>query len=139
MKKIFIDTNVLIDIITGRDGYMHSAQVLALSDKTDVSLHVSVLTMANIAYILRKQFRGEAMRKYLATIANRLFVDSLTDSQFQSSLSFESPDFEDSLQYFCAIENECSVIITNNVRHFKFSSIPVMTPSEFINSTKHPA
>ena len=53
-EKNFIDTNIIIDILMQRNGYLNSARVLALSKKEDTLLFVSVLTMANIAYILRK-------------------------------------------------------------------------------------
>ena len=57
MKRIFIDTNVIIDVLMRREGFLASAKVLALAKKDNVSLFVSVLTMANIAYILRKTLK----------------------------------------------------------------------------------
>ena len=56
MKKIFIDTNIIIDLLIKRDGYIASAKILALAKDNDVTLYSSVLTMANIAYILRKSY-----------------------------------------------------------------------------------
>ena len=50
MKKIFIDTNVIIDLLIKRDGYIASAKILALAKDTNVTLYSSVLTMANIAF-----------------------------------------------------------------------------------------
>ena len=47
MKRIFIDTNVIIDVLMQRDGYLSSARVLALAKNEDTTLFVSVLTMAN--------------------------------------------------------------------------------------------
>ena len=43
-------------------------------------------------------------------------------------------DFEDSVQYFTATENNINGIITRNLKDFKSSQIPVMTAEEFLKS-----
>ena len=44
MKKVFIDTNVIVDLLVQREGFVASAKVLASSRKADVLLYASVLT-----------------------------------------------------------------------------------------------
>jgi len=46
-------------------------------------------------------------------------------------------DFEDSLQYFSAIDSDCEIIITRNGKDFKKSMIPVMTADENLKSIKN--
>lgn len=47
------------------------------------------------------------------------------------SLESGITDFEDSIQYFSAIENEIDYIITRNKKDFKNSKIPILTPKEY--------
>jgi predicted nucleic acid-binding protein len=48
--KIFIDTNVLLDLLLHREGWEQAARIMSLSDlSSDFVLSVSVLTMANVA------------------------------------------------------------------------------------------
>ena len=42
------------------------------------------------------------------------------------------PDFEDAVQYRCAVQISADRIITRNPRHFANSNIPVVTPAEFL-------
>ena len=132
MKRIFIDTNIIIDVLMQRDGYLSSAMVLALSKKENVSLFVSVLTMANVAYILRKSLRGEEFYKGMKKLSDFLNVADTTNGHFASALELQEKDFEDALQYYCAESNQCEVIVTRNKKDFAFSSIRVVTPEELL-------
>ena len=49
MKKIFIDTNVIIDLLLKRDGYAEAALIMESGKQGIISLYASVLTMANLA------------------------------------------------------------------------------------------
>lgn len=133
MKRIFIDTNVVIDVLVQRNGFLSSAKVLALAKRGDVSLFVSVLTMANLAYILRKTLRGDDFYHEMKKLSSLLNVVDITTGQFFSALKLQAKDFEDALQYFCAESNKCEVIVTRNKKDFVFSSIDVKTPEELLN------
>ena len=137
MKKIFIDTNIIIDLLIKRDGYIASAKILALAKDNDVTLYSSVLTMANIAYILRKSFVGDGLYQQMMKLSKILCVSDLTKKQFEQAISLKARDFEDALQYYCAIDNSCDVIITRNKKDFTFSTITVLTPEEYFDTEKH--
>ena len=132
MKRIFIDTNVIIDVLMRREGYLSSARVLALSKEKDIFLFVSVLSMANIAYILRKTLRGNDFYNEMKKLSCLLNVVDTTNGHFLSALELQAKDFEDALQYYCAISNQCEVIVTRNKKDFNFSSINVLTPEELL-------
>ena len=132
MKKIFIDTNIIIDVLMQRDGYLSSAKVLALAKNREVSLFVSVLTMANLAYILRKTLRGDDFYNEMKKLSGLLNVVDTTNGHFLSALKLQAKDFEDALQYYCAVSNECEVIVTRNKKDFAFSAIDVLFPEELL-------
>ena len=132
MKKIFIDTNIIIDVLMKREGYLSSAKVLASAKNEDESLFVSVLTMANIAYILRKTLKGDRFYKEMAVLSDLLSVVDVTKEHFLFALELQAKDFEDALQYYCAISNMCDVLVTRNKKDFCFSSMEVMTPEELL-------
>ena len=132
MKRIFIDTNVIIDVLMQRDGYLSSARVLALAKNEDTTLFVSVLTMANLAYILRKSLKGDSFYAEMRKLSCLVNVADTTNNHFLSALDLQAKDFEDALQYYCAISNECNIIVTRNKKDFAFSSISVLTPEELL-------
>lgn len=135
MRKYFIDTNVLADLVLDRDGADLAKQILELcnSDRW-THLYTSYLSIANIAFLLRKRSTDD-IRKCLLSIMDKCEVLPMNNEQMLSAIrDCNSPDFEDALQIMCAEEKNCDVIITNNVKHFKsFTEIPVLTPSEFLN------
>ena len=133
MKRIFIDTNVIIDVLMQRDGYLSSARVLALAKNEDTTLFVSVLTMANLAYFLRKYLKGDSFYAEMRKLSCLVNVADTTNNHFLSALDLQAKDFEDALQYYCAISNECDIIVTRNKKDFAFSSISVLTPEELLH------
>ena len=56
--RLFLDTNILVDYLTNRSGSLEAINVLQLAKEDKVDLITSVLSMANIAYILRKELAG---------------------------------------------------------------------------------
>jgi hypothetical protein len=57
--------------------------------------------------------------------------DLIVRNALQSGFS----DFEDGLQYFCALDNKhIDAIITRNVKDYKNSTLPVLTPGDFLKT-----
>ena len=57
------------------------------------------------------------------------------EQTIKNALSSGFPDFEDSIQYFSAVNSKkINVIITRNIKDFKKSEIPVMTPGDFLKT-----
>lgn len=133
MKNIFVDANILLDVILGRE-FCDESKLLLELPSWEFSFHVSTLTMANIAYIIRKYTKKCELYNLLKLISERVWVDSLSVCNFYDALNLQANDFEDALQYFCAKENGCTFIITRNKKDFSYSDIPTMTPSEFLNA-----
>jgi predicted nucleic acid-binding protein len=51
-------------------------------------------------------------------------------------LNSDFGDFEDAIQYYCAIENGIKVLITRNLKDFKHARIPVLTAEEFVKQNE---
>jgi len=135
MKKLFLDTNIILDLLAHRmPFYTEAAELFSLADKKKVDLSISSLCIADTNYILSKQNPEMKVRKILRrfkVLVNILPPDNkITDL----ALNSEFRDFEDAIQYFTAAENDQDIIITRNQSDFRDSKIPVMTAGEFIKS-----
>jgi len=134
MMKLFLDTNIVIDLLAKREPfYKHAAQIFSLADKMKIQLYVSALTFANTNYIILKERKPEeakAILRKLKLIVNIISLDdkiiglSLNDSDFR--------DYEDAIQYYSAIENGIETIITRNLKDFQKSKIPVLTAEQYL-------
>jgi predicted nucleic acid-binding protein len=136
MKKGFVDTNIVIDLLSRRAPFFDEAAVLfSLADKKQIELTVSSLTIANTGYTLLRQMdstKAKSILRKLRMIVNVLPLDDKIVGLVLNDETFE--DFEDGLQYFTAIENGQELIITRNLKDFKNSKLPVMTAKQFIET-----
>ncbi len=136
MKKLFVDTNIVIDLLARREPfYVEAAELFSLADKRHVELSISSLTIANTSYALLRQMDSNRAKSVLRKLRLILKVLPLDDKIVGLALNDESfSDFEDGLQYFTAIEYEQELIITRNLKDFKNSQLPTMTAKQFIET-----
>ena len=94
--------------------------------------HVSPLAIANVAYILRKsQSQGYAIKK-IRVLRRILHVVSLDSPAVDAAIASPGKDFEDTLQYQCAVANKLSIIVTRNIKHYPRDALTIVTPQEFL-------
>lgn len=130
--KIFLDTNILLDFVSEREGIEEACDILQLGEDGKVNLSTSYLTMANTAYVARKGRTREELYEVLAGLADMIQVLTMDEMQLKKAIAQPVSDFEDMLQYVCAVTHNCDVIITRNKKDFTFSQIPVYSPKEFL-------
>ncbi len=133
MEKVFVDTNIIIDLLAKREPFYKDAQDLfTMSDKKEVQLCISSLSFANAYYSIRKHHKEVDAKKYLAKFKVLVTVFPLEDKAIELALASDFEDFEDALQYFVAMDNEANIMITRNKKDFKNSKIPVLTAGEYL-------
>lgn len=131
--KLFIDTNVIIDVIAQREPFLQDSQeILALCESGKMDGHVSALTLCTVAYVLRKCVEPKTMRHKLRQFRNIVHPIDITGSIIDKAIDSPISDFEDAVQFYSAIYSDCDYIITRNVKHFPKDEIPVLTPSAFL-------
>lgn len=136
MTKIFLDTNVILDLyIPGREGKAAARSLLDLKDSAgdDIRLYLSFLSVANIAYVLRKQFDKAQMKEIIRELLHFCNVLPMSDFSIFDALNSPCPDFEDALQLSCAEIKECDFLLTSNLRHFRGETwMTILTPAQFL-------
>tara|TARA_B100000949_G_C14202773_1_gene416730 strand:- start:620 stop:1033 length:414 start_codon:yes stop_codon:yes gene_type:complete len=134
LKKLLLDTNIVIDLLSKRkEFYEDAAHLFSQADKKELNLTISSLTFANTNYILTKLKSAKEAREILRKFKVLVELLTLDDKIMELALSDESfPDFEDGLQYYSAIENNVDIILTRNKKDFKNSKLPVLTAKEYL-------
>lgn len=141
--KVFLDTNILMDLLLERPGFEDAAVILQAGEDGRIELCCSYLTMANLAFILRKNTTPARLAPTLMQIQSLLDVLPMDASQLERACWINGRDFEDVLQAVCAHAAGCSHIVTRNPADFRFtaskdfavdlSSFPIVcTPGEFL-------
>jgi predicted nucleic acid-binding protein len=134
MKRILIDTDVILDFFFDRKPYSEfAAELLSLCESNEIQGFVTPVIYSNVYYLLRQTSSHEKVIEkmtQLLTITDVLLMDRTV---VQRALTSEFKDFEDALQNFSAInEGTIEVIITRNIKDFKHSDIGVLTPENFL-------
>lgn len=137
-KKIFIDTNILVDIFDEeRPFYKYSLDVLRTCfENEEIELFINSDTLSNLFYLMRSRmkFSLDTSLEKLEFIKQSFTVLYGCDEHLEATLDICKKhifkDFEDGFQYICALKAGCTLIITNNVKDFKNSSIDVISSKE---------
>jgi len=134
MKKVFVDTNILVDLIADRRPFSKFAiQIFSKAEERKIKLYTSSHSIATTHYLLKKYIDEKELREVLYNILDYLNIVAIDQDVIKKGLKSKHKDFEDALQIISAysIENlDC--IVTRNIKDFKGSEIPVLTPDELI-------
>ncbi len=134
MKKVLIDTDVILDFFFDRKPFSDdSAIILSLCEQGKLQGFITPVIVSNTYYLLRRTAQhGKVIEKLkqLLTITNVLQMNKLV---IENALNSKFKDFEDALQHFAAVDyGEIEVILTRNTKDFKNSEIGVMSPDSFV-------
>jgi predicted nucleic acid-binding protein len=131
--KLFIDTNVVIDVIARREPFLKdSQQILYLCESGKADGVISTLTLCTVSYIMRKFITPGMMRQKLRNFRNILSPADLSLSIIDKAIDSPMSDFEDAVQFYTAVYSDADYIITRNPKHFPQNDIPVLTPTAFL-------
>lgn len=130
---IFLDTNVLMDVLLDREPFVaDSQQVWLLAERGKVRGRVSVLSFPSVYYVVRK-LSGSRQAQRTTVMLRDVFAPVACDEQvLQQAMDAGFKDFEDAIQYFSALRADADCLVSRNPKHFRASDIPVLTPSEFL-------
>jgi predicted nucleic acid-binding protein len=133
MKKLFIDTNVLIDFLEKREPFFDDiALISSLAEENKFKLVVSSISFVNTFYVLRKKNENKRVLESLKRFRVICEISSIDEQVIDKSLFSQFPDFEDAVQYYSALHAKCNIIVTRNEKDFKNSKIPIMSPNKFL-------
>ncbi|GGA80546.1 PIN domain-containing protein [Flavobacterium palustre] len=135
MTRLFLDTNVILDLLGERIPFFDSiAKIATLADMGKITLVASPLSFTTIDYVLNRFESSESVLNKLRKFKIICEVCEVDEKTIEKGLNSSFKDFEDAVQYFTALQANCSIIITRNGKDFKNSTIPIMTAEEYLSS-----
>ena len=135
---IYFDTNVIVDLFDEkRPFHRHSVDVFrTIFANEEIDVFINTDTLTNLFYILRSHVKlgfDDAIEK-LEFIKNSFSVVSSEYDEIDNTIAICKEhifkDYEDGMQYICALKAECTLLITNNPKDFKNASIEIVTSRE---------
>lgn len=133
MKKVFLDTNILVDLIADRKPYSKFAiEIFNKAEEKKLKIYTSSHSIATTHYLLKKYLDEKELRTVLFNLLDYISVIPVDIDVLKKGLRSKHKDFEDAIQIFCASSIEkIDCIVTRNIKDYKDSEILVLSPDEF--------
>lgn len=149
MKKVFVDVNIIMDLLDNKREYdlegnkiknfqnLHqkAIELFDYFDENNIKYITSEDCITNVAYNFRK--KKHILDDFVKILSNldrylNFQIVSFGQKVISNFADFYKRndgdvDFEDGLQYFCALENECEAIYTNDKSSFPKLEISLIT------------
>ncbi len=133
MTKVHVDTDVLLDVFLERDPFKwDSAGVFSLADEGRIRISLSTLSLMNAHYTLQKNVGADEAKRRVNLLLEMVELLPVSEKHIRLALSGNYRDFVDAVQFVIAKEEGMDLILTRNIRDFRNSPIPVLTPSQFL-------
>jgi predicted nucleic acid-binding protein len=134
-KNIFLDTNILVDIVANR---LHFAQnaiaIFNYCKSNEINMFATSHSIATMHYITKKVVEEVELRSIIDDLLNVISIIPVTEPILRKSLKSNHKDFEDAIQIYSAQSlKQMDCIITRDLKDYKNSEIQVYTPDQFLN------
>ena len=134
--KLLLDTNIIIDVASKRQGYAESGDVLRFCELPGVQGFVSTTTVMDAAYILKKYLALDGVREAVRLLHHIVDVVAVRKVDVLHALEGNWNDFEDAVHAACAARNKMDYIVTRNVGDFSASTVTAVSPDEVLKIIK---
>ena len=134
MIKIFVDTNVIVDLIADRKPFSKFAtELFKKAENKHVYLYTSSHSLAKTHYLLKKYLDEKSLREVLYNLLDYIKIIAVDQDIIKKGLKSKHKDFEDAIQIFCANTiSSMDYIVTRNIKDFRNADIPVYAPDELL-------
>ena len=131
--KIFLDTDILIDVALDR--VPHAAPAGTLLDrleKNDAAGFMAWHSAANFYYLVSPKRGKRDTRLFLLELTEFIEIAPSSTEILRQAVILNLPDFEDSMQVSAAIACGADVIATRNIRDYTKAPIEAATPASVL-------
>jgi predicted nucleic acid-binding protein len=134
MKRVLIDTDVILDFFFDRQPFSESAaQVFSLCETQEIKGFVTPVIISNVYYLLRQTAKHEKVIEKLKVLLSITDILAIDKSVILQALNSNFKDFEDALQNYAAeSDTKIDLILTRNLKDFRNSKLAVLTPDDFM-------
>lgn len=130
---LMIDDNILLDVLADRQPYADDSDLIwklceTGSDEGVICTH----TVANIMYIMRKEWDPEMRREVLMKLREIFTIADTQKVDLVRGAACRWKDFEDAVRSAIAVRIRADYIITRNERDYEGSAVPAISPEQFL-------
>lgn len=130
--RVLIDTNVVLDFLQEREPFVENAvRLFERIDTGEIEGFIAATTITNIYYIVRRAAGRVVAQDVITQVLADLNICAVDLQILEQALALNFEDFEDAVQYACAVAHSVDAIVTRDTSGFVNAGISVMLPDEF--------
>lgn len=135
MNSVFLDSDIVLDFYVQREPHHETAlRLFTHLKRARTRCFTSAVVMANAYYMLTKieniKYALDKMRKLRKLVS----IAPLNETIIDAALSSPFKDFEDSIQFQCAMQNNIETIITRNIKDYPKDQLRVADPGQYLSA-----
>jgi predicted nucleic acid-binding protein len=132
--RVLIDTNVVLDFLQERKPFVeNAARLFERIDAGEIEGFIAATTITNIYYIVRRTAGRAVAQDAITQIFCDLNICAVDLEILEQALALNFEDFEDAVQYACALMYTVNAIVTRDASGFINAEIPVVLPEDIDN------
>jgi predicted nucleic acid-binding protein len=129
MKRILLDTNVVLDVLLDRQPYVNASAAVWAAVETGMPQGVlAAHAVTTIHYLVRKELGNIKTARIVPAILRVFGVAAVDGAVIQEALQSPLPDFEDAVTEAAARLAGCECIVTRDPKRFRGSPLRALTP-----------
>ena len=135
--KVLVDTNVIIDALTGREPFRETAeQIFMIAANQTEDMYITASSATDIYYLVRKHLHSsEKAKNVMEKLYELFYILDVTSGDCRAALLSDIKDYEDAVVSCCASRNQMDYIVTRNIKDFECSKVSVILPHDFLEMT----
>lgn len=117
--RVLIDTNVVLDFLQEREPFVeNAARLFERVDAEEIEGFIAATTITNIYYIVRRAAGRVVAQDAITQVLSDLNICAVDLKVLEQARALNFEDFEDAVQYACAVVHGVDAIVTRDVSGF---------------------
>ncbi|MCI8705115.1 MAG: PIN domain-containing protein [Anaerotignum sp.] len=132
--RILVDTNIIIDALTGREPFREAAeQVFLIAANRAEDMYITASSVTDIYYLVRKHLHStEQSKDVMSKLCELFYILDVTSGDCMDALASEIKDYEDAVVACCAYRSQIDYIVTRNIKDYAASKVRAISPEKFV-------
>lgn len=130
--KILLDTNIVLDVLLARNPFVYSAREIFIKiENAEVDGYLSASSVTTLHYLAAKSLGKHDADKTIEELLVLFSIANIDKTVLQNACRENGVDYEDSVIYCAAKQENIDIIITRDKKGFKNSKVTVVSQKNF--------
>lgn len=136
--RILVDTNIIIDALTGREPFREAAeQVFLIAANRTEDMFITASSVTDVYYLVRKYLHStEQAKDVMSKLFELFYILDVTSGDGMDALASEMRDYEDAIVACCAYRNQVDYIVTRNIKDYAGSKVRAILPEKYVETIR---